>query len=234
MKTRLSPYHRLATLAALAAVGAFAPAARADWGSLRGNNHAVREPEVAHHEVEHGRPVVEPNRAVVAHPVEHARVEPYHAAAPRTWDYEAERRHGFYWDSFHPGVRLGVLPAGYVQVSAGGVGYDYYGGVYFQPTPVGGYVAVQPPIGAIVPVLPPGAEPITVGGSHYFYAGGAFYLEVAGGFAVVPPPVGAVVNGLPPGAAPVTINGQVFYQSGPAYFLPQILGGITAYVVAHP
>ena len=214
MKTRLSRRYRFTILATVAAVGAFAPALRADWGSLRSNNHTV---------VEHGH-------------VDVARVhpEPARVVDRRHVDIEAERRHGYYWAGYHPGLTLGSLPAGYVQVSLGGTGYYYYGGVYFRPTPEGPYVVVAPPLGVIVPQAPPGAELIAVGGANYYYAGGAFYLQVPNGFAVVPAPLGVTVNGLPPGATPVTINGKVFFAAGAAHFLPVMSGGVTVYVTAHP
>jgi hypothetical protein len=149
-------------------------------------------------------------------------------------DIEAERRHAFYWAGFHPGLAVGVLPPGYVQVSVGAAGYYYYDGVYFQPTPAGSYVIVAPPVGVIVPQLPDGAEAIAVGPTTYYYAGGAFYLQQPTGFAAVPAPLGVTVTGLPSGATPVTINGAVYYVAGPTYFLPVMQAGVTVYVTAHP
>ena len=198
-------------LATLAAVCAFAPALRADWGSLRANNRRGRGPEP-----------------------ERGRHEDERVVERRHLDIEAERRHAFYWAGFHPGLAVGVLPPGYVQVSVGAAGYYYYDGVYFQPTPAGSYVIVAPPVGVIVPQLPDGAEAIAVGPTTYYYAGGAFYLQQPTGFAAVPAPLGVTVTGLPSGATPVTINGAVYYVAGPTYFLPVMQAGVTVYVTAHP
>jgi hypothetical protein len=152
----------------------------------------------------------------------------------RRLDIEAERRYAFYWSGFRPGMVIGVLPAGDVPITVAGVGYYYYDGVYFQPTPGGSMAVVAPPVGAIVSQLPDGAEPVVVGTVTYYYAGGAFYMQQPTGFGVVPAPLGVTVTGLPPGAAPVALNGAVYYLADSAYFLPVMQGGVTVYVTARP
>ena len=218
MKIRLARHHRFTILATMAAVCALAPALRADWGSLRSNNRTERG-----HEVEHGRPVVVPGHPAAPRVV-----------APRHVDIEAERRHGFYWAGYHPGLTIGVLPVGYVQVSLGGTGYYYYDGVYFRPTPEGPYAVVAPPVGVIVPQLPEGADRILVGQTTYYYAGGAFYLQQPTGFAVVAAPLGVTVQGLPPGALSVFIRGKTYFVAGSTYFIPVMAGGVTVFVTAQP
>lgn len=229
MKIRLPRHHRLTILATVAAVGAFAPSLRADWGSLRSNNHIVVEH--GHVEAEHGRTVVVEHGHV---DVAHAHPEPARVVETRHVDIEAERRHGFFWAGYHPGLTLGVLPVGCVQVSFGGVGYYYNDGVYFRPTPAGPYAVVPPPVGVVVPQLPDGADPILIGQTTYYYAGGAFYLQQPTGFAVVAAPLGVTVAGLPPGAIPVFIRGKTYYVSGSAYFLPVMAAGVTAFVTVQP
>jgi hypothetical protein len=131
-------------------------------------------------------------------------------------------------------MAVGVLPVGYVQTSVGLTGYYYYDGVYFRPTTEGAYTVVAPPVGAIVPQLPDGAEAIVIGEDTYYYGGGAFYLPQPTGFVVVEAPVGVTVPGLPLGAAPAVINGVTYYLAGSTYFLPVMQGGVTVYVTAHP
>lgn len=211
MKIRLSRDYRLVFLVTLAAACAFAPALRAEWGSLRANNRRGPEPEL-----ERGHPEQQRVR-------ERSRL-----------GIEAERRHAFYWAGFRPGLAVGALPVGYVQVSVGATGYYYYDGVYFQPTTTGSYAVVAPPVGVVVPQLPSGADAIVVGPSTYYDAGGAFYLQQPNGFAVVPAPLGVTVTGLPPGAAPVAINGAIYYAAGASYFRPVMQAGVTVYVTAHP
>ena len=204
MKPKLLRHGWSVFLATVAAVCACAPNLRADWGSLRANNRIMRGREAGH------------------------------LAERRRLDIEAERRQAFYWAGFYPGLAVGVLPVGYVQVSVGATGYYYYDGVYFRPTPEGSYVVVAPPTGVSVPQLPSGAEAVSVGPTTFYYAGGAFYVQQPTGFALVPAPLGVTVTGLPPGATTVAINGAVYFVAGPTYFLPVMQGGVTVYVTAHP
>lgn len=218
MRIRPPRHYRFTILATLAALATFTPSLRAEWGSLRANNRTERG-----REAERGRPRVERGRP-----------EAPRVAEERHMDFEAERRRGLYWAGYRPGLTIGVLPPGYVQVTVGPTGYYYYDGVFFRPTPEGPYAVVPPPVGVIVPQLPDGAEAVVVGATTYYYAGGAFYLPAPAGFAVVAAPLGAVVHGLPLDATPVTLEGRIYYQGNSTYFLPVMVGGVTAYVVSAP
>jgi hypothetical protein len=121
-----------------------------------------------------------------------------------------------------------------VQVSVGASGFYYYDGVYYQPTTSGNYAVVAPPVGAIVPQLPSGAEAIAAGPTTYYYAGGAFYVQQPTGLAITPAPLGVTVTMLPLGAAPVVIKGVLYYLANYAYYLPVMQGGVTVYVTAQP
>ena len=138
--------------------------------------------------------------------------------------------------AFYPGMTLATLPVGYIQVSAGGTGYDYYDGVYFQPIASlsSGYAVVAPPVGVVVPQLPSSAEPVADGSTTYYYAGGAFYLQVASGFEVMPAPLGVAVTTLPAGATPVSVKGVLYYLASNVYYRPAMLGGVTVYTTASP
>jgi len=96
------------------------------------------------------------------------------------------------------------------------------------------FVVATPPIGAVVPELPPEPQTIVVGNTAYYYAGGAFYVQQPNGFLVVQPPLGVTVSVLPPGAAPVTINGALYYTFGGAYYMPVIQDGVTVYTTVRP
>ncbi|MGO8931738.1 MAG: DUF6515 family protein [Limisphaerales bacterium] len=206
MKRKFQNRSWLLSAATLAALFALSPALRADWGSIRANNRSPSQ------------------RAKV----EHRENERRHV------DIEADRHHAFYWSGFCAGMTVSVLPPGYVQASVGAVGYYYYDGVYYQPTTEGNYSVVAPPVGAIVPQLPSGAEAIAVGPTTYYYAGWAFYVQQPNGFAVMPAPLGVTVTMLPPGAAPVVIKGVLYYLANDVYYLPVMQGGVTVYVTAHP
>ena len=79
------------------------------------------------------------------------------------------------------GIAIGAAVAaptrGYLPVYYGGVNYAYYGGYYYQPAATG-YVVVKPPLGAIVPTLPPGATATTVNGQTYFVYNDTYYKPV--------------------------------------------------------
>lgn len=152
---------------------------------------------------------------------------------PRIRDFDEERRHGYYWNNYSLGAVLGAVPAGYVPLYVGGNPYDYYQGVYYQPSS-SGYIVVTPPLGAVVPQPPPGAEAIPVGPTVYYYAAGAFYLQEPQGFVVVAPPPGIIITYLPPGAVPVNINGAIYYQADGAYFLAVMQNGVTVYETVQP
>jgi hypothetical protein len=149
-------------------------------------------------------------------------------------DIEGERHQAFYWSRFYAGAAVSVLPPGYVQASVGAVGYYYYDGVYYQPTTEGNYVVVAPPVGAIVPQLPLGAEAMAVGPTTYYYAGWAFYVQQPTGFAVMPAPLGVTVTMLPPGAAPAVVKGVLYYLANDVHYLPVMQGGVTVYVTSRP
>ena len=68
-------------------------------------------------------------------------------------------------------------PAAILPVYYGGVNYAYYGGYYYRPAATG-YVVVKPPLGAIVPTLPPGATATTVNGQTYFVYNDTYYKPV--------------------------------------------------------
>jgi hypothetical protein len=150
--------------------------------------------------------------------------------------HEIEPPQASYWSAMRLGTVIAQLPPGYVQVSAGTLGYYYYDGVYFRPVASlsSGYAVVTPPLGAIVPQAPSCAELVTVGDIDYYYAGGAFYEQKPTGFEVVPAPQGAVVNTLPLGASPVNFNGVVYYQASNGYFQPVLAGRLTLYTAVNP
>lgn len=220
--------------------------AQAQWGSIRGNNHGEHEMRGAVHTPmrgEHERsPAFEEHRVLpqTGRQVEHERreVEPARRwvegpREARDFDFDEDRRHGFFWSHVPRGAFYATLPTGYLPIYVGGNPYYYYEGAYYQPE-ASGYVAVTPPVGAVVPQLPPGAEPVTAGQTTYYYAGGTFYLPQSQGLVVVPPPLGVTVSSLPPGATPVYIRGGLYYQYNGVYFMPSIQDGVTVYTTVQP
>ncbi len=258
MKVR--SYSCTLALVAGATVALWAPHAHGQWGSIRGNNRSVehhaapaarsapaaprgtisRAPAETPRAFEHGGG----EHRGFAGPIggEHRGFE--HSEAPhrdfdremrehRHLDIDADRRHGFFWFGWHPGMVINTLPPDYTPLYVGPTPYYYDQGVYYESSP-SGYVVVTPPIGAIVPQLPPGAEAIPVGPTVYYYAAGAFYVQQPQGFMVVAPPLGVTVSMQPPGATAVNINGTNFYHAGGAYFLPVMQDGVTVYETVRP
>ena len=110
--------------------------------------------------------------------------------------------------------------------------YRYDGGVFYQPYN-NGYQAVAPPVGVVVPGLPPDNTPVPVGEDTYYYFGGVFYLPVQNGYQVVPAPAGAIVYNLPEGCTQVNAGGQTYLQYNGDYYLPVEIDGQPAYEVVN-
>lgn len=75
------------------------------------------------------------------------------------------------------GAAVTAPPRGYRTIYYGGAPYAYYGGVFYQPAP-SGYIVVTPPVGATVPMLPPGAVVALVNGISYYSFEGYYYQPV--------------------------------------------------------
>ena len=71
----------------------------------------------------------------------------------------------------------------------GGGNYFFHGGVWFRPYGPR-FVVVLPPIGIVLPLLPPAYASLWIGGAPYYYANGLYYAPAPGGYAVVAPPPG--------------------------------------------
>ncbi len=221
--------------------------AQAQWGSIRGNNRAEprgnsqgermsRAPEV---HAERGRNETrvevphEEHREVFSRPEVHEEHRGPSEWEHRRFDFDEDRRRGYFWSGIASGMLYNALPSGYVPITVGGSPYYYYDGAYYQQEP-SGYMAVTPPIGAVVPALPPGSEPVTTPQGVFYYGAGAFYVQQPQGFQVIPPPLGATVSYLPPGATQVYLRGMVYYQAAGVYFMPVMQGGVTVYTVVQP
>ena len=93
----------------------------------------------------------------------------------------ADRR-GFVLDNRHnhnrqypgPGFVTDVLPGGARMVMYNRDRYYFQGGVWYRPF-ARGYKVVIPPVGLIVPFLPPFYTTIWVGNLPYYYADGVYY-----------------------------------------------------------
>jgi hypothetical protein len=76
------------------------------------------------------------------------------------------------------GVRVTVLPVGFVRISIGAIPYFYFGGVFYTATPQREYVVVEPPVGAVVGKLPSNAAEVEIDGKLYYECDGTLYKPV--------------------------------------------------------
>ena len=94
------------------------------------------------------------------------------------------------------GYAAAALPRSSIHIAHGGSHYFFDGGVWFRPYG-GRYLVIAPPIGIVVPMLPPGFFTLDINGLPYYYANGTYYvMQPEGGYAVVAPPSG-VATALP-------------------------------------
>jgi hypothetical protein len=101
--------------------------------------------------------------------------------------------------------------------------FYYHAGVWWRPGPAG-FVVIRPPIGVVVPVLPPAYTTVWIGGAPYYYANDIYYTPVAGGYAVAQPPadVAAQAEAAPPAAAPggAPTSGNWYYCDSSKTYYP--------------
>ncbi|MGL4576707.1 MAG: DUF6515 family protein [Burkholderiaceae bacterium] len=79
------------------------------------------------------------------------------------------------------------LPPRAIAPLRGAPGYRFAQGVWYAPGP-GGFVVVRPPVGLVIPVLPPFRTIVRVGPLVYYYVNDVYYRQIDGGYEVVLPP----------------------------------------------
>lgn len=76
------------------------------------------------------------------------------------------------------GLRINVLPIGYINVVLGGQTYFYFEGTYYLNSMNNYYEVVKPPVGAIVYALPVDYEKVNVNGLIYYEYNGVLYQKI--------------------------------------------------------
>src|SRR6266850_127520 len=142
-------------------------------------------------------------------------------------EHERERFHTSHWvfdDRFHHnhyytavGYAVEVLPAGDVVVNFRSGRLWFHSGVWFQQAGPR-FVVVRPPVGIVVPVLPPAYSTVYVAGMPYYYANDVYYIQQPGGYAVAEPPMVASQNPPPPAPAPQPGNATPPGSAGNWYY----------------
>jgi hypothetical protein len=105
-----------------------------------------------------------------------------------------------------------VLPGGHVALTFRGNPFFFHSGVWYRRGG-SGFVVVRPPVGIIVPILPPAYSTVVAGGVPYYYANDVYYAQAPGGYAVAEPPPGVDEAAL---AAPVASPPQAGPSAAPS------------------
>lgn len=109
----------------------------------------------------------------------------------------------YHHDRYYParGLFVDVLPRGHRVIVFRGAHYRFFEGIWYRP--VGRrFQVVAPPIGLVVPFLPPYYSTIWVGGVPYYYANEIYYVQGPGGYVVAEPPRSEVTLA-PPQSGPL-------------------------------
>ena len=112
--------------------------------------------------------------------------EDHHRVSYRGIDYSYDNgryyrvNNGVYIVTTPPrGIRVGIIPNGFLTLMVGTLPYYYYGGVYYREIDRDNYEVVDPPMGAIVPELPADdVRAVVIGGKTYFEYDNILYKTV--------------------------------------------------------
>jgi len=162
----------------------------------------------------------------------HENVNVYHSATRSYYPYAYHPYHPYKWGpTWHPlGFFARSLAADMFLFSYLNQQYYYDDGIYYQPSN-GGYIVVNPPVGAVVNSLPVGYEEVQADNNYYDYYAGVFYIPLDQGYQVVAAPLNAVVTNIPDGATEQDINGQTYLFYNNTYYQPVSENGQDAYEV---
>ena len=101
-----------------------------------------------------------------------------------------------------------VLPGECTAVVVDGIRFFYGAGVFYRHSPAG-YAVVAPPMGAVVPRLPPGYTVVVANGLTYYVYDGAYYRPAPAGYVVVQQPQVVVVQPAPQATQQTTAQAAV-------------------------
>ena len=106
---------------------------------------------------------------------------------PKDYRLDDRYRHNQYYPS--QGAIINTLPERRYPLRFHDRNYFYFGGVWYSPAG-SRFVVVAPPIGIVVPILPPFYTTIWLGGIPYYYANDSYYVwrPDLNGYQVTNPP----------------------------------------------
>lgn len=124
-----------------------------------------------------------------------------------------------------------VAPKGHV-IRHGQVDYRYDKGVFYRPQG-NTFVAIRPPLGIRVTILPPQYIQISLGNRRLFYSEGVYYDPIdSNNYEVIQPPIGARITQIPPYSEITYLDGNEYYISEGIYYkVVQEVDGSLAYEV---
>ena len=169
------------------------------------------------------------------------------------------RPYGRYYRPVMPpiGIRIGVLPVGYVPIFVGPNQYYFYNGTYYRRYNDDNYEVVDAPMGAELSSLPRNAKSVAVNGEKFYELNGTYYKEdrnykgqvvytVVGKNGKIDnteeqpadssaPAVGDKINQLPDNCKTITLNGQKLYVApDDTYYQAETDGTYTVVGIAKP
>jgi hypothetical protein len=129
----------------------------------------------------------------------------------------------FNHDHFYPapGVSVAALPPGHLVVNGRNDQFFFHAGVWYRHVGLN-YVVVRPPLGLVVPVLPPAYTTVWLGSVPYYYANDIYYAAAPGGYAVVQPPADPSVAPPPQAAAAPAPAGNWYYCDSTHSYYPYV------------
>ena len=104
-----------------------------------------------------------------------------------------------------------------ISVWVGDQEYFTQKGAFYRKTP-GGLKLVEAPLGAVLPVLPPGCLTLWIDSNEYAYCNAVFYRKTPAGYAVVAPPQNAYVKSLPKESRTVWTGGRKYFYVGGSFY----------------
>lgn len=110
----------------------------------------------------------------------------FQPALSYAWTGHRDHRYPYH-DRREFGMMIDLVPHNSRLIMVGGSRY-YYDGAYYTPAR-NGYILVAPPVGAIIPMLPPYFEPVVINGIVYYTDGGVYYISTRYGYQVVQAPL---------------------------------------------
>jgi len=108
---------------------------------------------------------------------------------------DARHHHNRYYPA--RGVYVSALPRGHRAIVHRNVRYHFHGGVWYRAYGPR-FVIVAPPIGLVVPFLPPYYATFWIGRVPYYYANEVYYTPVQGGYMIADPPKDEAVQTIAP------------------------------------